>query len=271
MSNAVISQEVIDSLTDFSSVKDKINCRLINGERNAEYLSDKPHTMVDDLAVTYHIDLGDTAQGHATTPVTNALMEMYGVSTQELHGVALSNMDTLSPPSFKSMSETMQELIMPDMLSNGMSREEAADVIKTMFPPELDDGMYVLTNQRKHHGAAVMLSQKTMDEITEKVGKEYFILPSSIHEVLIVPKKEGMELSDLEGMVRDVNGTQVALPEQLSDHVYAYDAKTHELVRADKVAERFAEKKPSINAELSTPLPDKGIRTPKPRVAETVR
>lgn len=263
----MISKEIIDSLTDYASVKDKINCRLINAEHNAEYLSDKPHTMVDDLAVTYHIDLGETEQGHATTPVTNILMKQYGIDTDELHGVAIRNMDTLSPASFKSMSETMAELIMPDMLSGGMSREEASEMVKTMFPPELDDGMYVLTNQRKHHGAAMMLSQKTMDEITEKVGKEYFILPSSIHEVLIVPKRDGMELADLEGMVRDVNGTQVAPHERLSDHVFAYDVKAHELIRADKSMERTQDKKPSISDALKTPLPDKGSRASKVPVA----
>ncbi|MBQ6903291.1 MAG: hypothetical protein IJQ26_02115 [Lachnospiraceae bacterium] len=259
----MISKEIIDSLTDYASVKDKINCRLINAEHNAEYLSDKPHTMMDDLAVTYHVDLGETEQGHATTPVTNILMKQYGIDTDELHDVAIRNMDVLSPMSFKTMSETMAELMLPDMLSGGMSREEATDMVKGMFPPELDRGMYVLTNQSKHHGAAVILNPKTMDEITEKVGKEYYILPSSIHEVLIVPKRDGMELKDLEGMVRDVNGTQVAPHERLSDHVFAYDIKAHELFRADKSTERAQEKKPSISDALKTPLPDKGSRASK--------
>ena len=73
--------------------------------------------------------------------------------------------------------------------------------------------------------------------VREKVGGDFFILPSSIHELLVVPKQDGMELSDLEAMVKEVNATQVAPEEKLSDHVYEYDAKEKELYRADKADE----------------------------------
>ena len=267
MNLGTISQDMIDSLTNYDAVREKISCRLVNAPRNAEYLADKPHTMMDDLAVTYHIDLGKTPQGHATTPVTNALMEIYGVKTEELHGVALSNMEHLSPPSFKSMSETMAEMIMPDMLMDGMNPEEAAEAVKTLFPPDMDERMYVLTNQDKHHGAAAILNKRIMEEVSEKVGKEYYILPSSIHEVLIVPKTEEMGVKDLESMVQDVNATQVAPKERLSDHVYAYDAKEHRLFRADKEAERSMDRKPSISKALKSPLPETGHHAVRPAVA----
>lgn len=76
-----------------------------------------------------------------------------------------------------------------------------------------------------------------MEDIAEKVGGDFFVLPSSIHELLIVPKQEGMELSELEAMVQEVNATQVSREEKLSDHVYEYDAKEKELYRADKAEE----------------------------------
>ena len=89
----------------------------------------------------------------------------------------------------------------------------AAENTARKFPVDIQkpaDSMYVLTNQEKRHGAAAILNQKIMDDITEKVGKAYYILPSSIHEVLIVPKREGMDIKHLESMVRDVNGTHRA-------------------------------------------------------------
>ena len=127
MTLSIPDQAVLDSLTDFDSVKEKIGCRLINAERNADALSDRPYTLVDDLAVTYHIDLGKSESGQMSTPVTNRLLEMYGVDTEQLHGIALGNMPHLSPPRFKGMSETMAELLLPDAMANGMSREEAEE------------------------------------------------------------------------------------------------------------------------------------------------
>lgn len=97
--------------------------------------------------------------------------------------------------------------------------------------------MYVLSNDQKLNGAAVILNEKAMEDITEKIGGDFYVLPSSIHELLIVPKEEGMELADLEAMVQEVNATQVAPEDKLSDHVYEYDAQEKELFRADRAEE----------------------------------
>ena len=241
----------VSRITDFDSVKDRITCRLINAEQNAEYLADKPHTMVDDLAVTYHIAIGKEESGTMSAPITNRLMEGYGASVEQLHQIALDNMDTLTPATFKSMTETMVDMMLPDMMRNGMTEEEAREAIAGMIPPTSDEMMYVLSNEDKLNGAAVLLNDKVMDDITEKLGQDYFILPSSVHEVLIVPKNDQMDLKTLESMVQDVNATQVAPEERLSDHVYAYDAKEHELFRADKAEERAAAKEAEASKETA--------------------
>ena len=72
-----------------------------------------------------------------------------------------------------------------------------------------------------------------MDLVAEKVGGDFYILPSSVHELLVIPRDAGMEISELEKMVCEVNATQVSVEERLSDHVYAYDSQTHEIYRAD--------------------------------------
>ena len=239
----------VKMLTDLDSVKDRITCRLINAEQNAEYLADKPHKMVDDLAVTYHIALGKEEGGNMSAPITNRLMEEYGVDVEQLHQFAMDNMDTLTPVTFKSMSETMVEMMLPDMMRDGMDEEQAREAIANMLPPTPDEKMYVLSNTDKLNGAAVILNDRAMDEVTEKLGKDFYILPSSVHEVLIVPKDPEFDLKTLESMVQDVNATQVAPEERLSDHVYAYDAKEHELFRADKAEERAAAKEAKLSKE----------------------
>ena len=239
----------ISKLTDFESVKDRISCKLINAEQNAEYLADKPYTMVDDLAVTYHIAIGKEESGTMSAPITNRLMEGYGVTVEQLHKLALDNMDTLTPASFKSMMETMADMMLPDMMRGGMTEEEAREAIAQMMPPTPEEKLYVLTNEDKLNGAAIVLNDKVMDDITEKLGQDFYILPSSVHEVLVVPKDPNVDLSTLESMVQEVNATQVRPEERLSDHVYAYDTKEHELFRADKAEERAAAKEAAVSTE----------------------
>lgn len=242
----------VSMISDFEKAKGKIIPRLINAESNQDMFSERPHTNIgEDLAVSYHIYLGEREGGTMTAPVTNALQESYGISTEELHDIAMSNMSELTPAKFQSLGEVIM----------GMMGE---DTMEDM--PTLDNGMFVLTNAQNMFGAVALLDEKMMDDITQKVG-DFYILPSSVHETLIVPRMPGMDLQTLENMVVEVNTTQVRPEERLSDHVYAYDAQTHEIYRADKeqeyiaMKEKLSEKlalaqdifgrKPSLMAKLS--------------------
>ena len=112
---------------------------------------------------------------------------------------------------------------------------------KLISMPDIPDTMFVLTNDTKVNGAAAILNDDIRQEIAEKVG-DFYMLPSSIHETLIIPKDAGMEFKELEQMVQEVNQKQVAPGERLSDHVYEYDAKEHELFRSDRAEERVKQK-----------------------------
>lgn len=239
----------VSAITDYEKVQGKVAARLVNAENNQELLSQRPHILVgDDLAVTYCIMLGENDNGSMSVPITNQLMENYGVTVGELHEAATQNMDELTPASFKSMNEVMVEMMLPSLIVEcGGDREQAEQMLEAMMPPMEDGKMYVLTNEQKTNGAAIILNDKVMDQISEKVGGEFYILPSSVHELLIVPRDAGMEIPELEKMVCEVNATQVSVEERLSDHVYAYDAQTHEIYRADMEQEHMVRKE--IKAE----------------------
>ena len=150
-------------------------------------------------------------------------------------------MDVLQSYSFKGMSETIIEMMAGDIArDNDMDISEAREMASQMIP-DVPDTMFVLTNDTKVNGAAAILNDDTRQEIADKVG-DFYVLPSSVHETLIIPKDAGMELRDLEQMVQEVNQTQVAPQERLSDHVYEYDAKEHELFRSDRAGERAKQK-----------------------------
>jgi len=215
----------VSKITDFNLAKDHIAARVVGMEDNADLLDQRPHAEMDDLAVTYCVMLGEGV------PVTNQLMETWGVTQEELHDLAKANQDELTPSTFKSMNEVMAEMMIPQIMDDmGLDREAAQEMVESMMPPE--DKMFVLSNEQKLNGAAALLDDKMMDQIAEKVGGDFYILPSSIHEVLIVPADAGIDLKDLEAMVQEVNETQVAPQDRLSDHVYQYDYQNHTIVKA---------------------------------------
>lgn len=241
----------VSSITDFEKVSDKIAARLYGIEGNEELLSVRPHTTMDDLAVTYCIMLGDNENGSMSVPITNQIMETWSVTQEDLQRLAKENCDTLTPSKFVSMNAVMTDMMIPQIMDDyGISREEASQMINDMVPA--DDKMFVLTNEQKLNGAAALLDEKMMEQITEKVGNDFYILPSSVHEVLIVPNEVGMELQDLEAMVQEVNATQVAPQDKLSDHVYQYDNETREVFRADR-AEEHQQKKEAAKETVDMP------------------
>ena len=237
IANTVDKQMDVSIVTDFEKAKGNILPRLVNAEENQELLAQRPHMIMDDLAVTYHLEMGKSDNGNMSVAITNTILDMYGISQEELHDLAVANLEEKMPATFQGMSEVVKEMMLPQIMSDlGLSKEAALDYIEQMIP-DGNEQMYVLSNDSRLHGAAAVLNEKAMEDIAEKVGGDFFILPSSIHELLVVPKQDGMELSDLESMVKEVNATQVAPEEKLSDHVYEYDAKEKELYRADKADE----------------------------------
>ena len=222
-------------ISDFEKAKDLIRCRVVNAENSKQYLSDKPHIVKEDLAIMYTVDLGSDHQGgRMSAPINNSLLETYGITLKELHKVAMDN--TKTDYSFKSMKEVMIDIM-----------GESAEVMMT----DMDLSMYVLTNEDKTFGSVQIFNRKAMDEVATKLGGDFVVLPSSIHEVICLPinKEQPFDIKDLEEMIRDVNATQVALTDQLSNYPYQYDSKDHVLHRMDKMQDRKIdkeEKSPSI-------------------------
>lgn len=220
----------ISRITDFNQVKDNIICKLINGDMNEEYLADKPYTQIEDMAVIYVIDLGSGAEGHMSSPITYDLMKRYGVDTQMLHEIAIHNL-AKSEIVFKSMKDALMEIMFPD----GVPEE---DPLAEILSAEDEIPMYVLSNAEKLNGAASVLDKDTMETISEMLGGDFVVIPSSIHEVIILPMDDNVDKDELEGIIREVNTGQVAPEERLSYHAYQYDSGKHALMRMDKKEER---------------------------------
>lgn len=196
----------------WDTIKYHIYAKLVNADMNREILGMIPHRHLLDLAVVYYIKVGGAAEneGMLSVIIRNNYMEMWGQDEESLYQMAVSNMRLNDKPHFMDM-ETLLCGVMPDGI-NPFECEEAADV-----------KMYVLTNRNRTFGAAELLDADTLWGISEKLADDFIVLPSSVHETLIIPLDHAPEYTELADMVCEVNATQVDAEDRLSDHVYRYD------------------------------------------------
>ncbi len=222
---------VAEKFQDFEFVKNNIVMVAVNTQRNAKLLSQVPHQEREDLSLIYKVMLSRDSEGTATITIRNEHMAMWGVSADEIHELAVANTKEILPVTIQSMNEVMREMFGKD----GMPEEMAEVMFEEMAPTQQ---MYIISNAAKVNGAASMFYEDALSDLSKKVGTDLYILPSSIHEVIAVSTDMGSP-ETLSEMVREVNGSQVSEEEQLSDHVYRFDAAKKTLSLADTTIEEL--------------------------------
>ena len=216
----------VSSITDFNHVQDKICYKLVNRDKNKELLSDAPYLPFHDLAVIFYVVVSEDRVGTGTVTVHNHLMEMWGnPDIKELYRIAKNN----TQRRYKGRVSNMME-IMGEIISHSADNVDP-DVVDAFF--EMDSvyednmmPMFVATNNKKVNGAGVILYDGLLRTFAEKIGGDFYILPSSVHEVIFVPANGDMDERYLIQMVKEVNATEVSPDEVLSDNVYKYHADT---------------------------------------------
>ena len=217
----------IDSFSDYDKMKSTLAMEVVSSERNAELLETVPHKDIEDMAVVYRFVLGETAQGSGTILVTNKMLDNYGITPEQLHEDAVKNAPEIRPLVIEGMAE---------VLAKQMGVEDL-EMLGLNIPPEQEQ-MFVASVEGNVHGAGVLAYQDFMDKAAERVDGSFFILPSSIHEILIIPDNGKFDLQSLENMVKEVNATTVDPADQLTDSVYHYDAQDKVFELGEKFVER---------------------------------
>ena len=218
-------------LKDYSQVKEKLFIRVSDAKENETFLRMAPHKEVDGLAISYHIAFEGLHGVEASTPVTYKMMEMFGVTEEQLHADSLESTQRLYPVQYTSMAEVMNKMMGID-----------ADMDPDMMPATEGPQLMVLTNMQGIHGAATLFYPGQLEAIAQQMGSDFFVLPSSVHETLILPDDGTAEPDSLQFMVREINQSTVAPEDRLSDFVYHYDSKDHVLEKAETFALRMAQK-----------------------------
>ena len=239
----------VNNLKTYERIKDYIFPRVSNLEQNSKRLENVPYTKQEDLAITYHIQVANDSEGIGSIMITDYLMGEYGVDVDELHTQAMNNMERLSPTMIVSLKEMMADMMVRDIMKDeGLSEEEAKEYAMDMVPEDAPE-LYCVTNESKINGAANIFNENVQKMVADKLGGDFFILPSSVHEVLVLSKHEDMEPKELQNMVRSVNANCLSAEEFLSDQVYQYDAKEHKLSICDPERERKQEQSKNMDLQ----------------------
>jgi hypothetical protein len=191
--------------TCFAKVKDRIVMRVINYERNLELLAQVPHFRYLDLAIVFYCLLSSDETTQASILIYNQHLSFWGIDTDTLYECAVVNTPNLLPHEMKDMTSILKDVLGEDTV------DETADI-----------PMYVLTNRYHTNGACVILYDQLLKQLADSFDRDLVVLPSSIHEVLLVPVEVSVDLAQYDSMVQEVNETQLADDEVLSNHAYFF-------------------------------------------------
>lgn len=207
----------INILKHFDTIKDKIVYKVVNYRSNEKLLEQVPHKRILDLAVVFYCLLDNEYGRSATALIYNNNLKNWNVTIDDVYKAALKNTPDLLHSKISSMAALFEKC--------GVNVDGEEVDLKDYVPSD----MYVLTNESKLNGAACILYENVLYDFAQKLGADLYILPSSVHEVILLPKLSMFEKDELVNMVKEVNTEGVAADEVLSDHVYEYN-RTERLI-----------------------------------------
>lgn len=219
---------------DFEKVKRQIVYKLIHYDRNKVLLEDVPHRRFLDLAVVYYLLIEDPFIGSGTALIHHRQRQMWQVEEETLYEMAVNNTDRLLGHEILPMEQVILELLQRDMrrqvendIQMGICAADqvdqwAVEILEHMMPKD-HRIMFVVSNQNKYLGASAVLSSDRLDKFSAKLGCGFHLIPSSIHEMILVPETESLQIKEMVRLLREINEDEDNIQDYLSDQVYYYD------------------------------------------------
>ncbi|MGN1156732.1 MAG: DUF5688 family protein [Agathobacter sp.] len=207
--NRPISSINVTFFTDFEKVQHRIVYKIINQSKNKELLKTVPNFNFLDLSIVFYCLVHTDENGNASILINNQHMARWNTSPEQLMKLACENTPRLLEYELKSMESILSE--------------EMNVTPQNLYP------MFVLTNSFRLNGACCILYKNLLRQISEQMGCDFFILPSSIHEVILLPANDISAITDLSAMVKEINASEVSEEDILSDHAYYY-SRTNDCV-----------------------------------------
>lgn len=239
--NQVTKNLNVDFFLDYESVRKRLVLRLIHGEKNKELLEKIPYLKFQDLVIVCHCTMVTEEIGNGSILIHKHHLESWGVEEETLFQDAFENSPRLEPYSILKMSDMMKRVLRESVKEqldevykeDGEKKEEMLEITLEKMAKEMEEKnipMYVLTNTKRYYGAASLVYPDMLEKIGDMLKEDFYILPSSVHEVIFVGKSSCVDSFTLNEMVEEVNRTQVEEEEWLSDHVYLYQRTNQKFI-----------------------------------------
>lgn len=206
---------------EYSDIQDKLVVQLIDSEKNENRLNNLLFRNIGNgFVVIPYIVMHSNDEGSFRTAVTKEMAKDFGYNEDELMARAYMNTVEKCEPIFIGIDDviTLKDISRAD---NPMHEDIRINP---------NSKMYILSNTYQQDGAVVLFYPDTMRRIGELLGRNYYVLPSSVHEVLIVPEDNGFTLEMMRDVVKEVNTTTIDPKDLLSDKVMFYDRKKARLI-----------------------------------------
>ncbi len=239
-------QKVARDIPDFDlpemtreGIRNKVFVKLVNSKSNTEHLKDLVRLPVEGgFTLTAYINM-DNLSGNAMIQITRDMAEQMGYDERELMQDAMRNTMSAHPAKLVEMQKVMMDMA-------GLRKLEPEDNLLSESPaPVCDLTMLILSNTDLYFGSAALFYPEIRQQIADVTGGSFYILPSSVHELIILPDNGCQDEQALAQMVRSVNSAEVQPEEQLGNKVLYYNASMDRLMVAvdlDKQKERGKER-----------------------------
>ncbi|MDY6308752.1 MAG: DUF5688 family protein [Oribacterium sp.] len=211
----------------YSKLLGQVRIGLVPTANHQELLKNAAHLEVEDLSMIVH---AIAPQSDGTTKhllVTDIGLEAMGIDRNIFLQDAIAASERNYPGSIEQLSSFL------------VGRDDGAASM-----------LFVASMPDMSNGAGVIMYPDFMDKAAKELGGDFYVLPSSIHEVLLLRDDGVVSLEDLKDIVRTVNRMEVAPDERLSDNVYHFDAAERKLEIGEKYQERKQHEKESRHSVL---------------------
>lgn len=240
-SNRVANNLNVDFFMDYEKVKKKLVLRLINRKQNEELLKQVPYLKFKDLAIVCHCILMTEEIGTGSILIHKHHLESWEIVEDTLFQDAFENSQQIEPYCILKISEMMKEVLKHtieeriDEICEEYETDKTELLNRTLsnMVQEIEEKhipMYVLTNHNRYYGAACMVYPDMLEKIGNMLQEDYYVLPSSVHEIIFVGKTYCMDSFTLNEIIEEINRTQVVEEEWLSDHTYLYQREEKNLI-----------------------------------------
>lgn len=228
--------EVTDPDLSLENIRSRLTLRLLSVKRNTSYMKDKPYIDVGNgLALIASINCDESVASEWRIAVTDSLLEEIGCDRETLLTAALANTMELEPPVLMKLKDALTSRLEGGRGAYNYFQDKCIGAgrtkkceLKKCDPSQCQD-IYILTNKSMFQGAAVLFYPETMKKVAGFLECGFSVIPSSVHEVIIVPDCMILDRFALRSFLVTGNNHFVEAGDILADAIYHYDPETDSL------------------------------------------